>query len=201
MAATGDGSGARSFIRSLEWERGRHLFVNTALAWTYLGLRDTTSALTMLERAMRAREPVEFIGIFSLPPYDQLRHSARLGAIIRGYGFDPATFGVPERTREGLAGAGALEGTVPWVEVVAWSEGAMITNMSLSPRSTVLVALGVIVILVLLSRCINILRQYERCVVFRLGRAMQPERGPGLVFIFWPIDKLVRVSLRVVTWE
>jgi regulator of protease activity HflC (stomatin/prohibitin superfamily) len=80
-------------------------------------------------------------------------------------------------------------------------EVAMITNMSLSPTTIGLVALGAIVILVLLSRCINILRQYERGVVFRLGRALQPERGPGLVFIFWPIDKLVRVSLRVVTWE
>jgi regulator of protease activity HflC (stomatin/prohibitin superfamily) len=54
---------------------------------------------------------------------------------------------------------------------------------------------------VLLSRCINILRQYERGVVFRLGRAMKDERGPGLVFIFWPIDKIVKVSLRVVTWD
>ncbi|HEX7979678.1 MAG TPA: slipin family protein [Gemmatimonadaceae bacterium] len=63
------------------------------------------------------------------------------------------------------------------------------------------VLLGVIVVLVLLSRCINILRQYERGVVFRLGRALEGERGPGLVFIFWPIDKIVRVSLRVVTWD
>src|SRR5215831_5801200 len=77
----------------------------------------------------------------------------------------------------------------------------MNTNMSLSLTTIGLVVLGGIVVLVLLSRCINILRQYERGVVFRLGRAMQPERGPGLVFIFWPIDKLVRVSLRVVTWE
>lgn len=60
---------------------------------------------------------------------------------------------------------------------------------------------GAIILLGLLFRCINILRQYERCVVFRLGRAMKNERGPGFVFIFWPIDQLVRVSLRVVTWD
>jgi regulator of protease activity HflC (stomatin/prohibitin superfamily) len=73
------------------------------------------------------------------------------------------------------------------------------TNQSLTMIA--LVVLGAIVLLILLLRCINILRQYERGVVFRLGRAMQREKGPGLVFIFWPIDKLVKVSLRIVTWD
>jgi regulator of protease activity HflC (stomatin/prohibitin superfamily) len=77
----------------------------------------------------------------------------------------------------------------------------MTTNMSQSLTMITAVALSAIVILVLLSRCVNILRQYERCVVFRLGRAMKDEKGPGFVFIFWPIDKLVKVSLRVVTWD
>ena len=61
--------------------------------------------------------------------------------------------------------------------------------------------LGAVVVLFFLSRDINILRQYERGVVFRLGKALQGERGPGLVFIFWPIDTIVKVSLRVVTWD
>lgn len=73
------------------------------------------------------------------------------------------------------------------------------TNQSLTMIASVV--LGVIILLVLLLRCINILRQYERGVVFRLGRAMQSEKGPGFVFIFWPVDKLVRVSLRIVTWD
>ena len=77
----------------------------------------------------------------------------------------------------------------------------MTTNMSQSLTTIAAVVLGAIVILILLSRCINILRQYERGVVFRLGRAMKTEKGPGFVFIFWPIDKLVKVSLRVVTWD
>jgi regulator of protease activity HflC (stomatin/prohibitin superfamily) len=77
----------------------------------------------------------------------------------------------------------------------------MPTNMSQSLPTMVAVVLGAIVILVLLMRCINILRQYERGIVFRLGRAMQHEKGPGFVFIFWPIDRLVRVSLRIVTWD
>jgi regulator of protease activity HflC (stomatin/prohibitin superfamily) len=80
-------------------------------------------------------------------------------------------------------------------------EVSMTTSISQSLTTITAVVLGAIVVLVLLSRCINILRQYERGVVFRLGRVMQSERGPGLVFIFWPIDKLVKVSLRVVTWD
>jgi regulator of protease activity HflC (stomatin/prohibitin superfamily) len=36
---------------------------------------------------------------------------------------------------------------------------------------------------------------------FRLGRVLKKEKGPGLVLIFWPIDKIVKVSLRVVTWN
>ncbi len=51
-----------------------------------------------------------------------------------------------------------------------------------------------------LSSAIKILKEYERGVVFRLGRII-PVKGPGLVII-WPIiDKLVRVSLRIVTMD
>jgi regulator of protease activity HflC (stomatin/prohibitin superfamily) len=51
-----------------------------------------------------------------------------------------------------------------------------------------------------LSSAIKILREYERGVVFRLGRVI-PVKGPGLIII-WPIiDKLVRVSLRIVTMD
>ena len=51
-----------------------------------------------------------------------------------------------------------------------------------------------------LSSAIKILREYERGVVFRLGRVI-PVKGPGLVII-WPIiDKLVKVSLRIVAMD
>src|SRR5512135_3396563 len=64
--------------------------------------------------------------------------------------------------------------------------------------------LGVIFVIILvfyfLSSAIKILKEYERGVVFRLGRII-PVKGPGLVII-WPIiDKLVRVSLRTVTMD
>jgi regulator of protease activity HflC (stomatin/prohibitin superfamily) len=62
-------------------------------------------------------------------------------------------------------------------------------------------AIIVIVVLVWLFNCLNILREYERAVVFRLGRVLKKEKGPGLVLIFWPIDKIVTVSLRIVTLD
>src|SRR5580700_6505313 len=57
-----------------------------------------------------------------------------------------------------------------------------------------------IVILYLLSS-IKILREYERGVIFRLGRLLTQPKGPGLVLVFAPIDRIVRVSLRIDTLE
>jgi regulator of protease activity HflC (stomatin/prohibitin superfamily) len=58
----------------------------------------------------------------------------------------------------------------------------------------------VFLIIYFLSSAIKILKEYERGVVFRLGRII-PVKGPGLVII-WPIiDKLVKVSLRTVTMD
>src|SRR5579871_262149 len=52
-----------------------------------------------------------------------------------------------------------------------------------------------LVALYLLS-CIRVLFEYDRGVVFRLGRVLPQPKGPGLILIFWPIDRMVRVSLR-----
>jgi regulator of protease activity HflC (stomatin/prohibitin superfamily) len=62
--------------------------------------------------------------------------------------------------------------------------------------------LGVIVILVVLylASTIRVLRQYERGVVFLLGK-FRGVRGPGLTLIFWPFEQMVRVSLRTVTMQ
>jgi regulator of protease activity HflC (stomatin/prohibitin superfamily) len=60
--------------------------------------------------------------------------------------------------------------------------------------------LAIILFVYFLSSAIKVLREYERGVVFRLGRIV-PIKGPGLVII-WPIiDKLVKVSLRTVTMD
>src|SRR5690349_21835198 len=71
----------------------------------------------------------------------------------------------------------------------------------MGPTVLLLLAMVFGVFLVWLLNCLNILREYERAVVFRLGRVLKQEKGPGLVLILWPIDKLVTVSLRVVTWD
>ena len=63
--------------------------------------------------------------------------------------------------------------------------------------SLVLVA---ILVLYLLS-VINVLREYERGVIFRLGRLLPIAKGPGLILVFWPIDRMVRVSLRIVAMD
>src|SRR5579884_3854828 len=57
-----------------------------------------------------------------------------------------------------------------------------------------------IVILYLLSS-IKILREYERGVIFRLGRVLAQPKGPGIILVFAPIDRMVRVSLRIDTLE
>jgi regulator of protease activity HflC (stomatin/prohibitin superfamily) len=57
-----------------------------------------------------------------------------------------------------------------------------------------------IIILYLIS-VINILREYERGVIFRLGRLLPEAKGPGIILVFWPIDRIERVSLRTVTMD
>ncbi len=52
------------------------------------------------------------------------------------------------------------------------------------------------VVLLYLLSCIRILFEYQRGVVFRLGRVMERPKGPGLIFVFWPVDHMVRISLR-----
>ncbi len=52
-----------------------------------------------------------------------------------------------------------------------------------------------IVVLYLLNS-IKILREYERGVIFRLGRVLGEPKGPGIILVFRPIDQIVRVSLR-----
>ena len=58
----------------------------------------------------------------------------------------------------------------------------------------------VVFLIILASAAIKILREYERGVVFRLGRLIGA-KGPGLIFIIPGVDKLLRVSLRTVALE
>jgi regulator of protease activity HflC (stomatin/prohibitin superfamily) len=60
---------------------------------------------------------------------------------------------------------------------------------------------GVIIVVLYLLTSIKILREYERGVIFRLGRVLPQPKGPGIILVFAPIDRIVRVSLRVDTLE
>jgi len=61
--------------------------------------------------------------------------------------------------------------------------------------------LAIILIILFLSAAIKILREYERGVIFRLGRVLKGPKGPGLVIIIPIIDKLIRISLRLVAMD
>ena len=61
------------------------------------------------------------------------------------------------------------------------------------------VAAVVILVVLLLSASVRIAREYERGVIFRLGRLRSPPKGPGLFLLIPVVDKMVRVDLRTVT--
>jgi len=58
----------------------------------------------------------------------------------------------------------------------------------------VLIVIAIVVLYLINS--IKILREYERGVIFRLGRALPSPKGPGIILVFRPIDQMVRISLR-----
>ena len=57
------------------------------------------------------------------------------------------------------------------------------------------------ILLIYAFSVVNILREYERGVIFRLGRVLSKPKGPGLILVFWPIDKMERIGLRTVTMD
>ncbi len=67
--------------------------------------------------------------------------------------------------------------------------------------STTLAGVVIVIVLLYLMSSIKILREYERGVIFRLGRVLPQPKGPGVILVFAPIDRIVRVSLRIDTLE
>ena len=65
--------------------------------------------------------------------------------------------------------------------------------------SPALVTLVVLVLYLLTS--IKILAEYERGVIFRLGKLQAKPKGPGIILVLAPIDRMVRVSLRTVVLD
>jgi regulator of protease activity HflC (stomatin/prohibitin superfamily) len=65
---------------------------------------------------------------------------------------------------------------------------------------TIGLALALAVLLILLTMSVRIVNEYERGVIFRLGRVIGA-KGPGLFFIIPIVDRMVKVSLRIITMD
>ncbi len=62
-------------------------------------------------------------------------------------------------------------------------------------------SIAILIAVIYLLASIKILAEYERGVIFRLGRVLKQPKGPGIILVFAPIDRMVRTSLRVETLE
>jgi regulator of protease activity HflC (stomatin/prohibitin superfamily) len=60
---------------------------------------------------------------------------------------------------------------------------------------------AIVIVLIWLFNSVNVLREYERGVIFRVGRLLPEPKGPGLIWVLWPIDRIIRVSLRTITLD
>ncbi len=59
----------------------------------------------------------------------------------------------------------------------------------------------ILILLLYIFSVINVIPEYERGVIFRLGRLLPEAKGPGLILVFRPIDRMVRVDLRTVAMD
>ena len=71
--------------------------------------------------------------------------------------------------------------------------------MDISSISPILILLLIVVVYVISS--IKILAEYQRAVIFRLGKLLPKPKGPGVILVFAPIDRMVRVGLRTVVFD
>ena len=71
--------------------------------------------------------------------------------------------------------------------------------MDMLPSEIILVP--VLFAIVYVISVLNIIPEYERAVIFRLGRVLAEAKGPGLILVWRPIDRMVRVSLRLVALD
>ncbi|HYY43697.1 MAG TPA: SPFH domain-containing protein, partial [Actinomycetota bacterium] len=67
--------------------------------------------------------------------------------------------------------------------------------------AAIIAGVVVIVILMLLAASVRIVQEYERGVIFRLGRVIEGAKGPGLFFIIPMIDRMVKVNLQIITLD
>ena len=61
--------------------------------------------------------------------------------------------------------------------------------------------IGLILLAIFFLNWIKVLNEYERGVIFRFGKLLPYPKGPGLIFVFSPIDRMVKISLRLVALD
>jgi regulator of protease activity HflC (stomatin/prohibitin superfamily) len=66
----------------------------------------------------------------------------------------------------------------------------------IKPMMSIPVLLAIAIVVLYIINSIKILKEYERAVVFRLGRVRESAKGPGVILVFRPVDQIVRISLR-----
>ncbi len=59
----------------------------------------------------------------------------------------------------------------------------------------------VVIVLMILSASVRIVQEYERGVVFRLGRVLSEPKGPGLILLIPMVDKMMKISIRTITMD
>jgi serine/threonine-protein kinase len=97
LAATGDRAGAAATVQELESRARGEWSAATGLAYAYLGLGDTSRALSALESAVQAGERPYIT--FADPIFDPIRRSARFASVVRRYGLDERRFTTPAQPR------------------------------------------------------------------------------------------------------
>ena len=63
------------------------------------------------------------------------------------------------------------------------------------------VLVAIVIVAIYLMSVINVLSEYERGVIFRLGRLLPKAKGPGIILVFKPFDRMVRIDLRTITMD
>jgi regulator of protease activity HflC (stomatin/prohibitin superfamily) len=65
------------------------------------------------------------------------------------------------------------------------------------PEFNFFYTVAVVIVVIWVFSCVQVLNEYERGVIFRLGRLIPVPKGPGLILVFKPIDRIQRVSLQI----
>src|SRR3984957_4584255 len=65
-----------------------------------------------------------------------------------------------------------------------------------SPMMSLPLLFAIVIVVLYVINSLNIVKEYERGVIFRLGRVKEAAKGPGVIWVFRPLDQIVRVSLR-----